>query len=83
MCILYIIVYNFTRFSCTENHTPQDHFRCVMVCYRTRTPQKTRPATMNIDSSDYLCALNETKQKKQNKLQKSYMDETHLMVWQL
>ena len=22
----------------------QDHFRCVMVCYCTRTPQKTRPA---------------------------------------
>ena len=33
---------NFTRFRCAENHTPQDHFRCVMVCYDTCTPQKTR-----------------------------------------
>ena len=27
---------------CAENCTPQDHFRCVMVCYCTHTPQKTR-----------------------------------------
>ena len=40
-CILYLIVYNFTRFRCAENCT-QDHFRCVMVCYRTRTPQKDK-----------------------------------------
>ena len=33
--------------------------------------------TMNIDSSDCMCALNETKQEKT-----SYMDETHLMAWQ-
>ena len=36
-------LYDFTRFRCAENQTPQDHFRCVMVCYRTHTPQKTRP----------------------------------------
>ena len=40
-CIL--IVHNFTRFRCAENRTLKDHFRCVMVCYCTRTPQKTRP----------------------------------------
>ena len=43
VCILYLIVYDFTRFRCAENRTPQDHFRCVMVCYRTPKPQKTRP----------------------------------------
>ena len=40
---MYLIVFDFTRFRCAENGTPQDHFRCVMVCYRTCTPQKTRP----------------------------------------
>ena len=30
--------YDFTRFKSAENHTSQDHFRCVMVCYCTRTP---------------------------------------------
>ena len=44
MCIICLIVYDFTRVWCAENHTPQDHFRCVMMCYRTRAPQKTRPA---------------------------------------
>ena len=29
--ILYIIVFDFTRFRCAENRT-QGHFRCVMVC---------------------------------------------------
>ena len=38
-----LIVYNFTRFRCVENRTPQDFFRCVMVCYRTHMPQKTGP----------------------------------------
>ena len=42
-CALYITVYNFTRFRCAENCTPQDHFRCGMMCYRTS--QKTRPET--------------------------------------
>ena len=32
----------FTRFRCAENGT-QGHFRCVMVCYRTHSPQRTRP----------------------------------------
>ena len=39
---MYLIVYNYAR-RCAENHTPQDHFRCVMVCYRTYTPRTTRP----------------------------------------
>ena len=43
MWILYLIVFDFTRFRCAENRTPQDHFRCVMVCYCTCTPQKSRP----------------------------------------
>ena len=43
VCFLYLIVYNFTRFRCAENCPPQDHLRCVVVCYRSRTPQKTRP----------------------------------------
>ena len=37
------IVFYFTKFRCTENRTPQDNFRYVMVCFRTCTPQKTRP----------------------------------------
>ena len=46
-CALYLIVYNFTRFRCAENHT-STHFRCVMVCCRTHsTPQKTRAADLN------------------------------------
>ena len=40
MCYLKYI----TRFGCAENHIPQDHFKCVMVCYCTCTPQKTRLA---------------------------------------
>ena len=40
---LYIIVYDLTRFRYAENHTPQDHFRCGVGCYRTCTPQKIRP----------------------------------------
>ena len=43
MWILYLIVFDFTRFRYAKNRNPQDHFRCVMVCYRTCTPQKTRP----------------------------------------
>ena len=43
MCVLYLIVYNFTKFRCAENCTPQNHFRCVMVCFCSCTPQKTRP----------------------------------------
>ena len=35
LCILYLIVYNFTRFRCAKNHTPQGQFRCVMMCYHT------------------------------------------------
>ena len=31
MNILYLIVYDFTRFRCAENCTPQDHFRCVIM----------------------------------------------------
>ena len=42
-CILYRIVYNFTRFRCAWNCTPQNHFRYVMVCYHTCVSQKTRP----------------------------------------
>ena len=38
-----VSMYNFTTFRCAENHTSQDHFRCVMVCYCARTPQKTKP----------------------------------------
>ena len=30
-CILYVAVYNFTRFRWAENCTPQDHFCCVMI----------------------------------------------------
>ena len=30
--------YDFTRFGFTENHTPQDHFRCAMVCCYTPMP---------------------------------------------
>ena len=46
MCILYLIVYNFTRFRCAENGTPQDHFRCVMGYANALAcmPQRTRPA---------------------------------------
>ena len=29
--ILYLTVYNFARFRCAENCTPQDHFRCLIV----------------------------------------------------
>ena len=57
MCILYVIVYNFPRFRSAENHTPQDHFRCVMVCYRTHTPQKTRPAAAILESNRGLGGL--------------------------
>ena len=34
------------RFRCAENGIPQDHFRCVMLCYinHTYTPQNTRSA---------------------------------------
>ena len=32
-----------SRFRFAENHTAQEDFRCVMVSYCTRTPQKTRP----------------------------------------
>ena len=39
VCILYLIVYDFTRFRCAANCT-QDYFRWVMVWYCTRTPQK-------------------------------------------
>ena len=45
MCILYLVGYNFTRFRFAENRSPQDHFRCVMVCYHTYMLQKTRPET--------------------------------------
>ena len=44
MCILYLIVYNVTRFTrsrCAENRNPQDHFRSVLVCYRTCPRQMT------------------------------------------
>ena len=45
MYILYLIVYDFTRFMCADNCAPQDHFRCVMVCYMylTGMPQKAMP----------------------------------------
>ena len=41
---LRLIMYDFTRFMCTENHTPQDQFRSVTMCHRTEKPQKARPA---------------------------------------
>ena len=44
LCCKYAFcMYNFQRFRCAENHTPHDHFTCVMVFYHTGTPQKTRP----------------------------------------
>ena len=46
---LYLNEYNFARFRCDENRCPQDHFRCVMVCYCTRTFQKTMPDTISPD----------------------------------
>ena len=42
-----LILYIDTRFSCAENCTPQDHFRCAMACYHTHMSQKTRPADMD------------------------------------
>ena len=39
MLTLYLLEYNFTRCKCAENCT-LDHFRGVMVCYHTHTPQK-------------------------------------------
>ena len=39
-CAFCIWLFDFTRFGCAENHTPQDQFRCVKVCYCTHTPQK-------------------------------------------
>ena len=37
---------NHVLFRCAENHTPQDHFSCVMMFYCTHMPQKTRPGQM-------------------------------------
>ena len=37
-----LVVYNFIWFRWAESHTHHNHFRCVMVCYHTWTPQKTR-----------------------------------------
>ena len=31
MCILYLIVYDFNRFRCAENRTPQEHFRFAIA----------------------------------------------------
>ena len=42
MCILYLLVYHFTRFRCAEKHTPQNHYRCVMARYLTRNPKKDK-----------------------------------------
>ena len=36
---------NHVLFKCAEI-TLQDHFSCVMMCYRTHMPQKTRPGQM-------------------------------------
>ena len=44
----YLIVYNFTRLRYSEKHTPQDHCRCVILCYLTRMPQKTRPGEVSL-----------------------------------
>ena len=41
-----------SRFRCAENHTPQDHFRCVMVSYCTCTPQKTWPEGLHHNFTD-------------------------------
>ena len=43
VCVHFVSVYNITKFSCAENHTPQDYIRCVMVCYCTPMPQKDWP----------------------------------------
>ena len=40
----FVYNYNFTRFRCAESCTPQDHFKCLILCYRAHMPQKTRPA---------------------------------------
>ena len=47
MCILYLIVYNFTRFRCTENYTQDHFFGCdgvLLLLYASKT--KTRPVYM-------------------------------------
>ena len=44
--MLYLIVYDFTRFRYDENCT-QEHFKCVMVCFCTYMPQKTRPVQIH------------------------------------
>ena len=59
--ILYLIVYDFTNFRCAKNHAPQDHFRCVMVCYRTHTFQKTRPDTIVFVLKLYLFCIQHVK----------------------
>ena len=56
VCILYLTVFDFTRFRCADNCTPQDHFRCVMVCYHTCMPQKTRPGYLDSAVSTYIYA---------------------------
>ena len=43
MCFLYLILYKLTRFRCAEYHTPQNHFRCVMVCYHKFLKRPSRP----------------------------------------
>ena len=50
-------LYDFTRFRCAENRTPQDHFRCVMVYYRTQMPQKTRPEMHKLIQGVQECSI--------------------------
>ena len=45
----FLIVYDFTRFRCAENHTPQDHFRCVIVCFSNHTSQEQGLILVNKD----------------------------------
>ena len=57
VCILYLIVYNFTRFKCARNCTSQDHSRHIIVRYHTHTLQKTRPANQRSQRDSQIAIL--------------------------
>ena len=48
MCILYLIVYNFTRFRCAENHTPQDLFMCAVGVLSHSHSSKDRACNLTL-----------------------------------